>query len=56
MNTDVKKPISKLHLKLRKKIGVSGFKDYEDFVKNAGLFEGQNITAKNLQETAWKRI
>jgi len=48
-------PTSKLHLALRKKIGVSGFKNYEDFVKNAGLFEGQNVTVKSLREKAWKR-
>jgi hypothetical protein len=55
MKTDAKNAISKLHMTLRKKIGASGFKDIVDFEKNAGLFEGQNITAKSLREKAWKR-
>ena len=55
MKTGAKNDTSKLHAALRKKIGTSGFKNYEDFVKNAGLFEGQNITIKTLREKAWKR-
>jgi hypothetical protein len=56
MKTGTKKTTSKLHAALRKKIGLSGFKNYEDFAKNAGLFEGQNITVKTLREKAWKQI
>jgi hypothetical protein len=56
MKAGVNKPTTKLHAKLRKKIGASGFKNHEDFVKNAGLFEGLNITVTSLREKAWRRI
>ena len=56
MKTGSNNAASKLHAALRKKIGTSGFKSYEDFVKNAGLFEGHNVTVKSLREKAWKRI
>lgn len=55
MKADTKESSSKLHAILRKKIGVAGFKNEADSEKNAGLFEGQNITAKSLREKAWKR-
>jgi hypothetical protein len=56
MRTNNSRTIEKLHLKIRKKIGTSGFINNEDFEKSAGLFEGQNITVKKLREKAWKRI
>ncbi len=55
MKTDTRIATLKLHATLRKKIGASGFKNSEDFEKNSGLFEGQNITVKTLREKAWKR-
>jgi hypothetical protein len=30
--------------------------DYEDFKKNAGVFEGYKISVKSLKEAAWKQI
>ena len=56
MKASIKSTTSKLHAALRKKIGASGFKSYEDFAKNAGLFEGQKITLKTLREKAWRQI
>lgn len=54
MKTESKKSASKLHEALRKKIGSSGFKNFDDFVKNAGLFEGEQITLKSIREKAWR--
>ena len=56
MKTSIKSATSKQHTALRKKIGASGFKSYEDFAKNAGLFEGHKITLKTLREKAWRQI
>lgn len=56
MKTSIKRATSKQHAALRKKVGASGFKSYEDFAKNAGLFEGQKITLKILREKAWRQI
>jgi hypothetical protein len=55
MKTETKNAIEKRQADLRKKVGQSGFKNVEDFEKGAGLFEGLNITAKNLREKAWRR-
>ena len=55
MKTSTSSNSLKMHTELRKKIGESGFKDTSDFEKNAGLFEGQQITVKKLREKAWKR-
>ena len=56
MKTGVKTVTPRLHKTLRKKLGESGFKSNEDFEKNAGLFEGQNISIKSLREKAWRKI
>jgi|GEM_PF-4003819 len=49
------KLVESLHAELRKRLGPSGFKNNADFEKGAGLFEGMNITLKDLRKKAWKR-
>ena len=56
MKTRIKSTTLKLHKALRKKIGESGFKSNQDFEKSAGLFEGLNISAKNLRKKAWGKV
>ena len=40
---------------LAKKYGKSKFKDSKDFIKNAGAWEGENVSVDKIRELAWKQ-
>ncbi len=43
------------HSGLVKKYGRSKFKDSKDFIKNAGAWEGENVSVDRIRERAWKQ-
>ncbi len=43
------------HSGLVKKYGRSKFKDSKDFIKNAGAWEGENVSVDIIRERAWKQ-
>ena len=59
MSTEIKtkrKTRAELHAQLLKRIGKSKFKSAQDFINNAGLWEGRkDITIEATRERAWKR-
>jgi hypothetical protein len=49
------KTVEKKHNDLVKKIGRSKFKDSKDFIKNAGAWEGEQVSVDKLRALAWKQ-
>jgi hypothetical protein len=45
----------KKHSDLIKKYGRSKFKDTKDFIKNAGAWEGENVSLDRIRDLAWKQ-
>jgi hypothetical protein len=45
----------KKHNDLVKKYGTSKFKDSKDFIKNAGVWEGENVSVDKIRDLAWKK-
>jgi hypothetical protein len=55
MKTVTNKTKEQKHAELKRKYKKSSFKSDADFVKNAGLWQNENVNAEKLRELAWKR-